>query len=138
MRMETKKSIVEPFPLFGVESIIHSKDQALKVLKFNSYYIFIAGFFSLFGYFAIEFFNLDISMSGAYLLFFALVFFIIGFLVYWHQSRVASIISMVIFLVTFVGNIYESGFAGLSIITLLFIAASYRSAKASFFYHKKY
>jgi len=135
--MEDRKNIVEPFPLFGVESIIHSKEQALKVLRLNSYYIFIAGFFGLFGFFAIEFFNVDIGISGTYVLFFALVFFAIGFLVCRCQSRVASIISMAIFLFTFLRNIYESGFAGFSIITLLFIAASYRSAKASFFYHKK-
>jgi len=135
--MKDRKYLVEPFPLFGVESIIHSKEQALKVLRLNSYYIFIAGFFGLFGFIAIKFFNVDIGMSGTYVLFFAFVFFAIGFLVCWWQSRVASIISMAIFLITFLRNIYESGFAGFSIITLLFMAASYRSAKASFFYHKK-
>lgn len=135
--MKDRKYLVEPFPLFGVESIIHSKEQALKVLRLNSYYIFLAGFFGLFGFSAIEFFNVDIGMSSTYVLLFAFVFFAIGFLVCWRQSRVASIISMVIFLYTFLRNIYESGFAGFSIITLLFIAASYRSAKASFFYHNK-
>jgi hypothetical protein len=135
--MEYRKSLFEPFPLFGVESIIHSKGQALKVLRLNSYYIFIAGFLGLFGFFAIEIFNVDIGVSSTYALFFAFVFFAIGFLVYRCQSRVASIISIVIFLYTFLRNIYESGFAGFSIITLLFIAASYRSVKASFFYHKK-
>ena len=119
--MKDRKYLVEPFPLFGVESIIHSKEQALKVLRLNSYYIFLAGFFGLFGFSAIEFFNVDIGMSSTYVLLFAFVFFAIGFLVCWRFLR----------------NIYESGFAGFSIITLLFIAASYRSAKASFFYHNK-
>ena len=135
--MEIRKYIIEPFPLFGIESIIHSKEQALKVLKFNSYYIFVAAFISLFGFLSISLFNLNIGITGEYVMLFTLLFFTIGFLIRWLKSRVASVISLLIFSFTFFWNFYESGFAGYYILTSLFIAASYRSTKASFFYHKK-
>ena len=135
--MENRINIVEPFPLFGGESIIHSKEQAVRVLKLNSYYIFVAAFISLFGFVSISIFNLNIGISGEYVLLFALILFTIGSCIRWLKSRVASVISLIIFLFSFFWNLYERGFAGFYILTLLFIAASYRSTKASFFYHKK-
>ena len=134
--MDKHKSIIEPFPLFGVESIIYSRDQALKVLKSNSYYIFVAGFMTLFIYLASKFFNLNIGKSETYLLCFIIVFFTIGFLIRWCQSRVASIISLLLFSYTFITKFAVEGFGGSFMFTLIFVAASYRSIKASFYYHK--
>jgi len=128
--------IVEPFPLFGVGSVFHSKEQAEKVLKHNSYYIFVAGFICLLSYFAIIVGDMDIGINKEYILFFASSFFVIAYFIRKHQSRAASIISLLIFSSTFFVNYYENGSGGFYVFTLLFIAACYRSIKASFYYHK--
>jgi prepilin signal peptidase PulO-like enzyme (type II secretory pathway) len=134
--MEKQKVLFEPLPLFGVESIIYSKEQALKILKSNSYYLFVAGFIALFGYLATEVYSLDIGTREIYILIFALFLFAIGTLIRWRQSRVASIVSFLIFLYALFANFYVAGFGGIYIISVILLAASYRCIKASFYYHK--
>ena len=135
--MEDKKKLIEPMPLFGVESIIYSKEEALQILKSNSYYIFVAAVIMLFGFIGIAFFDLKIGITSTYALIWSFVYFAIGFLIRIFQSRVASITSLLIFSYIFISNFIESGISGLAIFSIIFIAASYRSTKASFFYHSK-
>ena len=135
--MEKQKNLVEPFPLFGVESIIYSKEQALQILKSKSYYHFLAGSIALFGYLVIELGEPSAGMNEIYFLTYAIVLFAIGALIRWRQSRVASIASFLIFVYALFANYYVAGFGGIYIITIILLAASYRSIKASFYYHRE-
>jgi hypothetical protein len=133
--MQKRFNLIEPFPLFGVESIFHSKEQAVKVLKYNSYYIFAAGFICLFINFVSTIGEMNIGIDNKYLLLFTGFSFGITYFIRKHKSRAATILSLLIFSSAFIFNYYKSGFGGFYLFTLLFIAASYRSLKASFYYH---
>ena len=128
------KKSVEPFNLVGRRSLIYSKEEAAKILKDNSYYFFIAAALALGA--SIFAGSINIEVSQKFLIGISIIYFLLGFCIRKYQSRIASLFALINFGYVFVVNILQNGRSGFCLFTLIFIAASYRSVKASFFYHK--
>lgn len=128
------KKMVEPFNLVGRKSLIFSKQEAAKILKDNSYYIFVAAALTLGS--SIVSGSIDIGASRQYLIGVGLFYCLLGICIRTFKSRIASLLALASFGYVFTTNILQDGTGGFYIFTLVFLAASYRSVKASFFYHK--
>jgi len=128
------KKIVEPFNLVGRRSQIFSKDEAAKILRENSYYFFVAAAILL----GLSAFirPTDICISRAYIIRFGVFYLVLGFCIRKLKSRIASLLALGSFGYVIFSRIIQNDIGGLSFIALIFLAASYRSVKASFFYHK--
>ena len=128
------KKIIEPFNLVGRRAQIFSKEEAAKILKDNSYYIFVAAAMLL----VISIFigQVDVGISQAYLLVVGLFYCALGLCIRKFKSRVASLLALTSFGYVFVTRILEHDTGGLFFFTFIFLAASYRAVRASFFYHK--
>ena len=134
-RIKTKKPI-EPFNLVGENSLIFSKNEAEKILRDNSYYIFVAAFMMVAIFVLLVFKPVDIGFSKTILLIFGVFYFILGAAIKYLKSRVASILALASFGWALLSKIMCQDTDGWWFFTLIFIAASYRAVKASFYYHK--
>jgi hypothetical protein len=121
---------VEPL----VFSPISSKEEAETILKDNSYYIFIAAFISFTVFLLSVLYELDIHQK--YYLSYGIYLFILAIAIRQLKSRIASTLALISFSEIIISSILESDIGGVSIFSFLFLAASYRAVKASFFYHK--
>ena len=128
------KKMVEPFNLVGRRSQIFSKKAAEKILKDNSYYIFVAA--ALLFVLSIFIGSIDIGISQEYIVGIGVFYLILGFCIGTLKSRIASLLALGSFSYVIISRIFENDIGGLFFFTLIFLAASYRSVKASFFYHK--
>jgi len=131
------KKPIEPFNLFGENSLISSKDEADKILKDNSYYIFVAASIGLGSVIFAKLFNLDLGFPLTTPFIMSLFLFILGFCIRQFRSRVASILALLSFGEVLISRILENDKGGLFFTTFIFVAASYRAVRASFVYHKK-
>ena len=128
------KKMVEPFNLVGRRAQIFSKEEAAKILKDNSYYIFVAaalllGLSAFIG-------SKDIGISRQYIVGFGLFYLVLGSFIRKFKSRVASLVALTSFGYVIITRIFQYDIGGLFFFTFIFLLASYRSVKASFFYHK--
>jgi len=128
------KKMVEPFNLVGRRAQIFTKEEAVEILKDNSYYIFLAAAILL----GISIFigPTDIGFSQVFLIGGGLFYCVLGVCIRILKSRVASLLALASFGLVFITRILENDIAGAFIFTFIFLAASYRAVKASFFYHK--
>ncbi len=134
MNFHQPKKAIEPFNLFGERSLIYSKDEAVKILKDNSYYIFVASAMA-FGFFAFVYFSpADVGNSKFIFLIVGLLYLSIGLAVRKLQSRVASIFAFLCFGSLFLQKLIDYGLGG-SFLAMIFLAASYRCIRASFYFH---
>ena len=130
------KKMVEPFNLVGRRSQIFSKKEAAKILKNNSYYFFVAAIFN-FGLFTLLTINpIDVGISNKVILLFGFIYLVLGFSIRKLYSRLASIMGFMIFGWIILSRIIENDIGGFFFFSLIFFAASYRSIKASFYFHK--
>lgn len=137
-----KLNNIEPFPLFP-ESIINSKEKAKKVLELNNYYFNVVGVFSIaLGTLAIYNYTRDPEMLalGIWAVIAGVIYILLSFLTKRFQSRITCIL-LISFLVLSIGSeILEEGFgafSGFKIIQYnILLAASYRMAKAVFYFNK--
>jgi len=136
MRKDQSEKTIEPFNIIGERSWILSKKDAAKILTDNSYYIFVAAFMTLCLFLFLSFKPIDIGYSKTYLLIFCIFYFVLGVAIRRLQSRIASILALMSFGFVVLSKILEQDIGGFTFISLIFLAASYRSVKASFFYHK--
>ncbi len=131
------KKPIEPFNLVGENSLIFSRQQAEKILRDNSYYIFVAAFIM----FTVDLFLIlkpvDIGISKTIILICGIFYFVLGVSIKYLKSRIASILALASFTLDLFFKIMEQRTNnGWWFFTLIFIAASYRAVKASFYYHK--
>ena len=132
------KKAVEPFNLIGRRSLIYSKEEAAKILKDNSYYIFVAAAIPIFISIYLFATNINTDISYGYLLSAGIYLCLLGVAIRVFKSRVASILALVSFGNLFISKILHINSKGFFIFVLfVFLAASYRAVRASFFYHKK-
>lgn len=136
MNFAQRIKTVEPFNLFGERAIIYSKDEAAKILKDNSYYIFFAACLMT-GIFVFLSFNpVAIGFSKNIILLYGIIYFVLGIAIRYLKSRVASILAMLSFGWVILLRIIENDTGGSFFLSFIFLAASYRSVRASFYYHK--
>jgi hypothetical protein len=129
------KKNVEPFNLVGIRSLIYSKEDAAKILKNNSYYIFVAAGFNLgFGFFDFIY-PTDIGISTEYLILSGIFYCAVGAGVRMLKSRIASLLALGSFGYTLLMKALQEGQGGFYLFLFIFCLASYRAVKASFYYH---
>jgi hypothetical protein len=128
------KKMVEPFNLVGRRAQIVVKKEAVKILRDNSYYIFLAAAIHL----GISIFigAMDIGISRVFLIWIGLFYCILGVCIRILKSRVASLLALASFGYALITRILEKDIGVFLIFYFIFLAASYRAAKASFFYYK--
>jgi len=126
---------IEPFNLVGERSLILTKEEAAEILKDNSYYLFIASGILLGAWGVLLVTSKDISVSKCTIFMAGIYFFILGLAVRYLRSRIASILALVGFGCVSVSRIMLHGIGSLAYL-FIFLAASYRCVRASFFYHK--
>jgi len=135
--MEENRKRIEPFCLFGTDSIIYTKEEAAKVVVDNSYYFIVAGciplVISLFALFGKRVPGLTIP----YLIIMATLYFSLALVLRKFKSRVASILLLAGVGWTLFPRLVQLDLGWSFIFNLLFLAASVRTVKATFFFHKK-
>ena len=136
IQMSEKINIIEPFGLFGSESLIESKDQAAKIAQTNSYYILLSGLVFLAG----MLFNMSSyidGLDGNQFLMLGIAYLILGIVIKLFKSRLAATLSLVLYALIYGYIYFYKGFAGVSLLYFIFVAAAYRSVVSCFYYHKK-
>jgi hypothetical protein len=135
--MEENRRRIEPFCLFGNDSIIYTKEEAAKVVMDNSYYFMIAGclilvllFFALLG-------KRVPGESIQYLIIMATLYLSLTLALRKLKSRVAAISILMIVVWALLPRLIQFDIGWSFIFNLLFLAAATRSVKATFFFHKK-
>ena len=128
------KKTVEPFNLVGRRSQIFSMEEASKILKDNSYYIFVAA--ALLLGLSVFIGPMDIAISQEYIIGIGVFYLVLGVCIRKFKSRAASLLTLGSFGYVFIERILHNDIGGLFFFTFIFLAASYRSVRASFFYHK--
>ena len=137
MNIYQRKNTIEPFNLFGENSLIFSKDQAEQILKDNSYYILFASFMMVAISLLTTLYPVDIGISKKVIIIYGIFYFILGISIRYFKSRIASLLSLISFCSALISKIIEQNTNdGWWLFVLIFIAASYRAVKASFYYHK--
>lgn len=135
--MEENRKRIEPFCLFGNDSIIYTKEEAAKVVVDNSYYFMIAGFLILV---LLLFALLGKRVPGEsihYLIIMATLYLSLTLALRKLKSRVAAISILVIVVWALLPRLIQFDIGWSFIFNLLFLAAAIRSVKATFFFHKK-
>lgn len=131
------KERIEPFN----SSPITTREKAVKVLKDNSYYIFIYACLTLAIFLVLTFYKEEIYGPNNYFVLFISVFcFIATFALRKLKSRIAAIIALIVFSALFINHLLcflKDRHILATLISFLLLRASYRSVKASFFYHRK-
>ena len=127
---------VEPF-VFGKNGVILTKEDARKVLKDNSYYFFVAGFMLLVAFILIAISGRKISSSAISIPLFGIFWLAIGYSIRKFGSRIASLLALITCCNVILTRAWEGDIGGLFFLSFIFLAASYRSTKASFVYQKK-
>lgn len=133
--MEQYRRKIEPFCLFGTDSIIYTKEEAAKVAVDNSYYFMVAGGIVLV-IAAISFWKPLPRFSMPYLVVNALCYIALAFAVKIKKSRIASILLLLGVVWTLIPRLTQLDIGGTFIFNLLLVAAASRSVKATFFFHK--
>jgi hypothetical protein len=134
--MRAKKA-VEPFNLFGETALISSKEEAAKILKDNSYYIFVSAFILLGLFVAQMIKNTDIGVPKTIILVIGLLDFCLATAIRILKSRLASILALTSFGYIILSRIFIHDTGGFFVFSIIFLAASYRAVRASFFLSQK-
>jgi len=135
--MEENRKRMEPFCLFGNDSIIYTKEEAAKVAEDNSYYFIVAGCLSLV---IIAFALLGKKVPGLtipYLIIMATLYLSLALALRKWKSRVASILLLAVVVWALLPRLTKPDIGWSFIFNLLFLAASARAVKATFIFHKK-
>ena len=127
---------IEPF-VFGKNGVILTKEDARKVLKDNSYYFFVAGFMLFAAFILIAISGRRMSSSVILIPLFGIFWLAIGYSIRKFRSRVASLLALITCCNVILTRTWEGDIGGLFFLSFIVLAASYRSIRASFVYHKK-
>ncbi|MFT5700880.1 MAG: uncharacterized membrane protein HdeD (DUF308 family) [Desulforhopalus sp.] len=130
---------IEPFPLYP-ESIINTQEKAKKVLELNNYYFNVVGVFSIIlGGVAIYNYTQDreILSLGIGAVISGVIYIFLSFFTKIFQSRITCLL-LIIFSIG--SDIFEGGIDAISGVKIIqyniLLAASYRMAKAVFYYNR--
>lgn len=136
--MYEKDKKPEPFNWIGIRSIIYSKEQAVSILRANSYYLFVTGAIGLIIYFLISHDSLKVKIEANFFLLASIAYVLAGVLIRWLYSRGAAVVSLIMsafYIVTFF--IYGADKIWMIFPPLICLLSSYRAMRASFYYHSK-
>ncbi len=134
--MEQNRRRIEPFCLFGTDSIIYTKEEAAKVAVDNSYYFIVAGCLIL-AIAAMSLWKPLPKFSTPYLVVNAASYIVLAFALRTKKSRIASILLLIGVVWTLIPRLTQFDIGGTFIFNLLLVAAASRSVKATFFFNKK-
>jgi len=126
---------IEPFAI-GESGIIYSQDDAARVLKENSYYFIVVGFFLLFVFVVKVLTHIAVGYSNNLILFYLVYNFLIGYSLRKFRSRLAALLALVNSCAVIINRVLYNDMGGMFVVALLFLAVSYRVVKASFLYHQ--
>lgn len=135
-----KAKSIEPFPLYP-DSIIDSKEKAIKVINSNYYYFVVMGIVSLvLGILVLLTLRNDREMIylGVWASFSGTIYLSLSFIAKKFKSRIASISLFCFLAYSLTNDIVAQGIDVINfsfIVKLLLITASYRVTKASFYYN---
>ena len=135
--MEIKRNTIEPFTSYP-ESLIDSKEKAVKVIKDNAYYFYVIGIFSLF---AGAFFlnrnekSFDISF-GLEVLITGTLYIVLAYLTSLTKSRITATFLAIIIIVPFFISAFQDYKSAFSFFKLLLCFSAYRTLKATWYYNK--
>ena len=127
--------LAEPLNLFGPNALIYTKEEASKILKDNSYYIFVAAIMLIVLFCIGKITKTELGVLESIMLVFSIYYFILGFAIRVLKSRIASILALVSFSYAVISRLLTADVGGLFFFSLIFLAASFRCVKASFYYH---
>ena len=134
--------VVEPFNLVGENSIFWSKDQAQKVAVDTSYYFLVLGV-TLVGVYFSQLLQLFYLLPPEFPKELALktggLIIILGALVRFFKSRIASVLLTLYFISVFALKFENMDFemGPLGWVSVLMLMASIRASQASFYFHRK-
>ena len=134
--VQDDKKMVEPFNLVGRRALIYTKEEAVKSLKDNSYYIFVAAVLNLGISFFLFIYPTDVGISKEYLMVVGIFYCALAVGIRKFKSRIASLLALASFGYVLFSNMWQDGTGGFYLFTLIFFAAAFRTVKASFYYHK--
>lgn len=135
--MEIKRNTIEPFTSYP-ESLIDSKEKAVKVIKDNAYYFYVIGVVSLL---AGAFFlyrnekTFDISF-GLEVLITGILYIVLAYLTALKQSRITATLLAVIIIAPFVVGAFQDYNSAFSIFKLLLCFSAYRILKAAWYFNR--
>ncbi len=136
--MNIDRTPIEPFIKYP-ESLIDSKEKAVKVIRDNSYYFYVIGVFSILaGLFFLyrneqSFdipFGLEVLVTG-------ILYIFLTYLTYLTKSRVTAIFLAMIIFIPFIIGVFQHYNNFFSIFKLLLCFSAYRIIKATLYYNKK-
>lgn len=136
--MKINRNMIEPFVRYP-DSLIDTKDKAVKVIKDNNYYFYVIGVFAIFGGSFFLYRNeesFDIS-TGLELLVTGILYIFLAYLTYLTKSRVVSSFLAIIIVIPFIIGIYRDYNNFFSIFKLLLCFSAYRNIQATWYYNKK-
>ena len=81
--------------------------------------------------------NADIGVSKTIILIFGIVYLFLATAIRILKSRLASILALISFGYVILARILTHDIGGFFFLSFIFVAASYRAVRASFFYHNK-
>jgi hypothetical protein len=132
--MAQNRRRIEPFCLFGTDSIIYTKEEAAKVAADNSYYFMVAGCIIL-AIAAIYLWKPLPRFSITYLVLNSISYIVLAFALRKHKSRIASILLLSGVIWSLIPRLTQLDIGGTFIFNLLLVAAASRAVKATFFFH---
>ena len=126
---------IEPF-VFGKQGLFFSKEDALKALRLNSYYFFVASAILFVSFTLLIILKKDLTYLTVLILSFCIFYLIVGYAIRVLKSRIASILALISFGVLVIIRVMQKDIGGTLIFSLIFLCAAIRSVNASFYYHK--
>ena len=126
---------IEPF-VFGRQGLFFSKEDALKALKLNSYYFFVASAILIISFTFLTILKKDLTYFSVLILSFGIFYLIVGYAIRVLKSRIASILALISFGILVIIRVMEKDIGGIFFFSIVFLCAAIRSVKASFYYHK--
>jgi len=135
--MEIKRNTIEPFASYP-ESLIDSKEKAMKVIKDNSYYFYVIGIVSILAG-AIFLYSNEKSIDkpfGLEVLITGILYISLAYLTSLTKSRVTATLLAIIIIIPFIIGAFQDYHSAFSIFKLLLCFSAYRTLKATWYYNK--
>ena len=135
--MKRTKLSVEPFLRYP-ESLIDSKEKAIRVIKTNCYYFYVVGVFAIVLGSYIAYSNVQSRedfIFGIFTVITGTLYIVLPFLIYLFKSRFVCFILILFMTYSMVEDIYLNGLNAVGIFKFVLVLALYRMTKAVFYYN---
>jgi len=129
---------IEPFKLFGIDSIIHNNEEAIVIVKENRYYTNLYGIILiLYAIFLFIYGDLNkVSVDIVFYILFGLIFLLMGFIIKKYMSRIAVIIIAIPIIFEIIDDLIKQSHGMLFLLNTFTLMAIFRMWKATNFYNK--